>query len=73
MSSQPCRCGHVGGEPHPCHGLGYTCRKPARERFYNARPVALAGMQLKFQVNQTWACDECWDARPGGNDAPVSR
>lgn len=64
-----CRCGYeTDGDDgkHPCHGRDatgrpYSCRKPAQHRFYNARPVALAGMQLKFGVNDTFACDECWD------------
>lgn len=56
-----CRCGHDGKGPHPCHAVGYTCRKPATQRFYNARPVALAGVQMKFQATNTWACDECWN------------
>lgn len=54
-----CRCGHVGGEPHPCHGAKYTCRKPATRRFI-AYPTALAGMQPKLGAYETWACDDCW-------------
>lgn len=30
-------------------------------RFYNPKLVSLSGMQLKFQVSDTWACDECWE------------
>ena len=41
--------------------MGYECRKPAVRRFYNAEAVALAGAQLKLQVTDTWACDECWE------------
>ena len=59
-----CRCGWRPTEDHPpehpCHAKAYQCRKPARQRFYNARPVALSGMQMKLQVTDTWACDECW-------------
>lgn len=55
-----CRCGHEGGELHPCHGKAYTCRAPAKRRFYAPRFVALAGVQMKFQVSETWACDRCW-------------
>lgn len=55
-----CRCGHAGEGPHPCHANEYTCRKPATRRWYNARMVGLAGMQDKFEVSDTWACDECW-------------
>ena len=57
-----CRCGHPkdSTDPHPCHGKGHGCRKPATIRFYNPRPVALAGMQMKLQVSDTWACDACW-------------
>jgi len=56
-----CRCGYEGpDDQHPCHGRGYTCRQPAEHRFYNARPVALAGVQMKLSVDDTFACDECW-------------
>jgi hypothetical protein len=55
-----CRCGHEGEGEHPCHGDAYKCRKPSKQRFYNARHVALAGMQMKMEVSSTWACDECW-------------
>ena len=58
-----CRCGHKDGDDfHPCHAKAYTCRKPATQRFYNPRPVCLAGVQMKFAVNETWACDDCWEA-----------
>lgn len=59
---QPCRCGHEGEGPHPCHARFYMCRKPATQRFYGARPAPLAGAQLKFVAQETWACDECWAA-----------
>jgi hypothetical protein len=60
-STSPCRCGYQSGDAHhPCHGKGYTCGKPATMRFYNARPVALAGVMPKVQADGTWACDECW-------------
>jgi len=69
MDSYPqhaCRCGHsdfsLSPEPHPCHGSEYTCGKPAKRRFYNGKFVSLAGVQLKVQANETWACDACWDA-----------
>lgn len=55
-----CRCGYAGTGPHPCHGRGYTCPNPGIQRFYNPQPVALAGMQMKVQVTETYACDECW-------------
>lgn len=57
-----CRCGHDEHDQseHPCHGGAYTCRKPATQRFYNAEAVCLAGMQMKFQMTSTWACEECW-------------
>ena len=64
--SDLCRCGApADADPHPCHGFAYQCRAPARERFVTqspARMVALAGVQLKFEVTGyvTWACDECW-------------
>jgi hypothetical protein len=59
--TEVCRCGYVdNGGPHPCHGTAYTCQKPAKFRLYNARPVPLAGMNLKFGADGTWACDECW-------------
>lgn len=56
-----CRCGHSGDGPHPCHAKAYGCRKPATLRFYGARPVALAGVQMKLEMSDTWACDECWE------------
>lgn len=55
-----CRCGYDGTGPHPCHGQGYTCRRPATQRIYNQRPAHLAGVQLKLSVDITWACDDCW-------------
>lgn len=57
-----CRCGYddKDGGPHPCHGQGYTCRKPATQRFYGLRPVALAGASMKFGASETWSCDSCW-------------
>ena len=56
-----CRCGFTEGEFHPCHYAGYTCRKPATQRFYNPELVSLAGTQMKIQITDTWACDECWE------------
>ena len=56
-----CRCGHRGEGPHPCHAKGYTCRKPATQRFYNAQPAVLAGVQMKLTCSSTWACDACWE------------
>lgn len=64
-ATERCRCGYEGIGTHPCHGSGYSCRKPSKQRFYAPRAVGLAGMQLKFQVQDTWACDGCW--------APFSR
>lgn len=56
-----CRCGHEGSDNfHPCHGNKYSCKKPATIRFYNPKFVSLAGMQLKMEVMDTWACDNCW-------------
>lgn len=55
-----CRCGWAGDGPHPCHGRAYSCRAPASHRFYDARPAAVAGVQVKLQVSETWACDACW-------------
>lgn len=60
MSSTPCRCGHTGIGPHPCHAKGHTCRKPALQRFYAPRLAALAGVQMKIVMTETWACDDCW-------------
>jgi hypothetical protein len=57
-----CRCGHDGNGQHPCHAMEYTCRKPATQRFYNARPAALTGAHVKLTTTETWACDECWAA-----------
>ena len=56
-----CRCGWEGKGDHPCHKNRYTCKAPAKQRFYNPKATALAGMQLKFEVRDTWACDECWE------------
>lgn len=67
-----CRCGHpnVSTSPHPCHKYKHKpggrmnelvrCGKPAEQRFYNAHPVALAGVQMKLEVTESWACEECW-------------
>lgn len=62
-----CRCGHPkdSTDPHPCHAKGYGCRKPAKQRFYNPTPgrvpyAQVAGVQLKLEVAETWACDDCW-------------
>ena len=60
MRKNTCRCGYDNVGEHPCHGNAYTCGKPSKQRFYNARPVALAGMQMKLEVTDTFACDECW-------------
>lgn len=63
---ETCRCGHPTGsaDPHPCHKYnrfgGGRCGKPAAQRFYNPTPVPLSGVQLKFQVQETWACEEHW-------------
>lgn len=59
--AKPCRCGWDGETgPHPCHSDGYRCRQPAEQRFRITGPAHLAGMQLKFNASETWACDECW-------------
>lgn len=62
----PCRCGHTGDGPHPCHGRAYTCRRPAQERFYALHMTALAGAQMKLGASETWARDECWAEYRGG-------
>ena len=63
-----CRCGFDPAidSVHMCHS-GYLfadpnkrCKNPGTQRFYNAETVALTGMQMKFQVADTIACDECW-------------
>ena len=61
-SDSSCRCGHTGNGPHPCHAGGYRCSAPATRRLYNAELVALAGMQPKAQIQETWACDACWES-----------
>jgi hypothetical protein len=63
--AETCRCGFNGEGEHPCHGKAYSCRKPAKQRFYGAHLTALAGVQMKLGVNSTWACDECWSAFTG--------
>ncbi len=60
-----CRCGWDGVGDHPCHYGGYTCRKPGKVRFYGARPVALAGVQMKLGVQETVACDAHWAQTQG--------
>lgn len=62
MAEPICRCGWDGQGEHPCHARGYTCGKPARQRFYGAHLVALAGVQMKVGISDTWACDEHWAA-----------
>lgn len=59
----PCRCGHPADseQPHPCHGKGYTCGKPATHRIYNPYLASLAGVQMKTGAESTWACDACWE------------
>lgn len=63
-----CRCGFDPAVDtiHMCHS-GYLfvdpdkrCKNPGTQRFYNTGPASLAGMQMKFQVADTIACDECW-------------
>lgn len=51
-----CRCGWDGTGDHPCH----VCGAPSRQRFYRPQLVALAGMTMKLQVTDTFACDSCW-------------
>lgn len=60
-----CRCNRETERGHLCHGQGYTCPNPGKLRIYNAEPVALAGMQMKVQAQQTIACDVCWAAYIG--------
>jgi len=57
-----CRCGRETESGHPCHAGGYTCPNQGSIRFYDARPISLAGMQPKVGAAQTWACDGCWNA-----------
>ena len=61
-----CSCGHPADskDPHPCHGKGHTCGKPATQRFYaqSLGTYSLAGAQMKLAANRTFACDECWAA-----------
>ena len=58
-----CRCGWYGVGDHPCHHAAYTCRRPAKRRFYvPSMAFTLAGGQLKFSMSDTFACDECWEA-----------
>lgn len=60
MVDKGCRCGWNGEGEHPCHWGAYTCRKPAKQRFYGAKPVCLSGVQMKLGVSETRACDEHW-------------
>ena len=60
-NTAPCRCGHAASDaPHPCHRKGYTCGKPAKQRFYAPKTVSLSGVMMKVAVTDTWACDDCW-------------
>jgi len=61
----PCRCGHAGDGPHPCHWAldgktPYTCRAPATMRLAGSHFASLAGAQMKVVAHETWACDEHW-------------
>lgn len=52
-----CRCGWNGTGEHLCH----RCKNQSGFlRFYDPRLVPLAGMQMKFEMRDTNACDECW-------------
>jgi hypothetical protein len=54
-----CRCGWDGTGDHPCHWGNYTCRKPGKEFLYVPHMrFSLAGVQIKFSVEKTVACDE---------------
>lgn len=55
-----CRCNRDKDGKHYCHGNGYTCQNLGTKRFYNPNFVSLAGMQIKFQMKETIACDDCW-------------
>lgn len=55
----PCRCGHTGDGPHPCHGHRYRCGQLGERRFVTY-PTALSGAQMKLGAYETWACDACW-------------
>ena len=67
-----CRCDRETEGKHPCHGQGYTCERPGSIRFYKAKFVAIAGVQMKVQVSDTWACDECWLSSPPSSSGPGS-
>ena len=63
MPNTTCRCGWDGQGDHPCHANAYTCRKPAKARYYEpTRRYAIAGFQMKMSISETYACDECWEA-----------
>ncbi len=79
--SKKCWCGFdmTSSEPHPCHrykqgpdGVPVQCGAPAKERFYNCRPAALAGVQMKLVCDSTWGCDACWEATRGERDQTIS-
>ncbi len=57
-----CRCGHdtSSDEPHPCHGNGYTCKKPSRRYFYQMKPFGSSKYSFVYSARDTWACEECW-------------
>lgn len=53
-------CGWDGVEPHLCHRCHLV---PGTVKFYcPTMKFALAGMQPKFSMRKTLACEECWAA-----------
>lgn len=56
--SDACRCGWDGRGDHPCHRCHAA---PGTLRFYSPYLVPLSGMQMKFEVRDTNACDPCWE------------
>lgn len=72
--AEPCRCGHKGEGPHPCHGKGHTCGQPASRRFYATGPATTPTRfgQVAFSAAETWACDACWAEYMAGRHAEAS-
>ncbi len=72
MTDNPCRCGHDGAGPHPCHYRGYQCRKPATLRVYSLHLPCFAGSMPKLGASTTYACDECWGEYTANYPAPAT-
>lgn len=70
-STSACRCGWNGTGDHPCHRCGTA---PGKRRLRHADiPYSLAGAQPKFNMVETWSCDECWAEWVDFNSIPEAK